>query len=314
QSRAANLNRHFESALASELRRVEAEVADAEREGFRRDAERVRSFVAGYQPRAKTLVVFADGSPEPVWSGELQMPLATDARWRPRPWVRPLIEAMAEHERYGIALVDKQRARLFVASLGEIEERGEAIASGEVRHKKASGTDHMRSDMHFQRQDDLHVRWHVKHVADMLDDLVRASGIERIALAGPVDATTELGEVLPQHLADRVAGTLRMAIDAPPSEVLSRTLELAEEAERQLEAARLTQLFDGGCVGLDATLEALQQGRVMGLLYAEAFTARGRECPRCRALSAAAAAAACTYCGEQTAVVDDLVERAIERT
>src|SRR5438105_7958700 len=213
QSRAANRNREFEAALRARLRTLEPSAAPSDQGAFRADGARVQRFVAGYAPHAATLVMFADDSADFFWSGELGTTLASDARWEPTPYVRPLLEALDEHAGYGVVLVDKERARVFTVFLGEIREEGEALAAAEVRHKNASGTDHLRSQMNFQRQDDVHVRWHLAQVADLLDDVARAHGFDRLVIAGPVEATSELGRLLPQPLRERVVGTVRLPID-----------------------------------------------------------------------------------------------------
>jgi len=313
QSRAANLNREFEAALKARLHAIEHQLARAERDAFRADAARVWRFVSQYHPRGKTLILFADDSADLFWTGELGVPLATDVRWDANPWVRPLVEALDEHERYGVVLADKERARIFTIFLGEIEEEREALAAAEVRHKKASGTDHWRSQMHFQRQDDMHVRWHLRQVAELMEEVARAYAFDRLVLAGPVEATSELADLLPPRLGERVVGTLRLPMDAPADEVLRQTLEVAARAEREAEKATVAQLFEQRAVGLDAALAALQEGRLRTLVYADRFASRGSECPRCHALFGPGAGADCAYCGERLLPVPDLVTRAIER-
>src|SRR5262245_8956428 len=313
QSRAVNRNRKFEAALKSRLRTVEPPHPGGEQDGFRADAARVQRFVAQYEPHAKTLVVFADDSADLFWSGELRAALPPDVRWQPTPYLRPLIEALDAHERYGIVLVDKERARIFTVFLGEIEKEREAIAIAEVRHKKTSGTDHWRSQMHFQRQDDQHVRWHLRQVADLMLEIARVRAFDHIVVAGPSEAASELTRLLPRPLAERVAGTLRLPLDAPADEVLRQTLDLAGRAEQQDEARCVAQVLDGGAVGVDAAVAALQAGRLLTLVYAEGFTVRGSECPRCHSLFAESVGTTCAYCGEGLLPIEDLVERALER-
>jgi hypothetical protein len=197
--------------------------------------------------------------------------------------------------------------------LGEIEEEREALAAAEVRHKKASGTDHWRSQMHFQRQDDMHVRWHLRQVAEVVAAVARERAFDRLVLAGPVQATSELAHLLPRPLAQRLVGTLRLPIDAPPDEVLRQTLEVAAQAEREAEERLVNQVLDSGAVGFEAALTALQAGRLLTLVYADGFAARGGECPRCHALVREPTEAACAYCGERVQPLDDVVGRAIER-
>src|SRR5262245_43674067 len=313
QARAANLNREFEAAMKARLRAIGQGLGEAERAAFHADAERVRRFVAAYRPQAKTLVLFADDSADLFWSGELQVALPTDVRREPVPYMRPLLEAIDQHEPYGVILADKERARLFAVFLGEIGEEGEVLAVGEVRHKKASGTDHLRSQMHFQRQDDLHVHWHLRQVAALMEDVARPYSIGRLILAGPVEATSELARVLSRALAERVVGTLRLPIDTPADGVLRQTLEIAGRAERQTEEKRVAEVLDHGVVGLEATLVALQEGRLHILVYADRLAVRGGECPRCHALFAADSSRACSYCCERLQSLDDVVGRTVAR-
>jgi peptide subunit release factor 1 (eRF1) len=89
-------------------------------------------------------------------------------------------------------------------------------------------------------------------------------------------------------------------------------MEVIEHAERDTEKALVAELFERGVFGLEATLLALQEGRLMTLLYAAGFAAPGHECPRCHALDADAGPN-CGYCGERLVGVEDIVERAITR-
>jgi len=315
QSRATNLNREFEAVLKKGIRTVEQQLDDARRDAFAADARRVMRFVGEYQAHARTLVVFADDSAGFFWHGELRASLPSDVRWEPRPWVRPLVELLDENPRYGVVLVDKERARVFTVFLGEIEEEREALAAAEVRHKKSSGTDHWRSQMHFQRRDDMHVQWHLKRVAELMEDVARPSAFDRLVLAGPVEATSELHRLLPKALRERVVGTLRRPFEAPASDVLQETLRLAEEAGREQDDARVTELLEAvgraAVVGLDATLAALNERRAHVLLHADGYASRGGECPSCRALFASGPR--CDYCGTSLQPIEDLLTRAIER-
>jgi peptide subunit release factor 1 (eRF1) len=313
QTRAANLNGQYEVALDSCLRALEASLDHGQRAAFGTAATHARRIVASYEPHAKTLVVVTDATGDVRWTGELQIALATDARWGARPHVRPLLEAFDEHERYGVILSDKERARLFTVFLGEIEEEGETVAEGEVRHKKSSGSDHLRSQMQFQRRDDLHVQQNLRDAAGVMDAIERAHAFDRLVLAGPVEATSALVKVLPRPLADRVVGTVRLPIDATAADVLERTSEIAARVERDAEDRLVQRALDDGACGLAPVLAALQEGRVMHLLYADGIAAPGTECTGCHVLAASNGTGVCEYCGSRLDPLDDVVERAIDR-
>ena len=65
-------------------------------------------------------------------------------------------------------------------------------------------------------------------------------------LAGPVEVTSELARLLPQALAERVVGTVPLAVEASPDEVLAKTLEVAQRVEREAEQAQVRDLLDRG--------------------------------------------------------------------
>ena len=313
QSHAVNLNRGFVAALRAQLHTLEPRVPEAEREAFAAARAHVEQHVTDYQPRAKTLVLYTGGDPELWWSGELAAPLASDLRWAPVPYVRPLLEAFDHHRRHVVVAVSKERARLLSVFLGEVETEREAIAAADVHHKQASGTDHLRSQMHFQRQDEGHVRWHLQHVVGLLDDMSRERPFDWLVLAGPPETTSELAALLPHPLAERLAGAVRVPFDAPASVLATAGLPVIEGAEQQSDEQHVARVLDGGAYGLEATLASLHEGRAQMLVYAVGFTAPGAECLRCHGLFSAEAGAVCPYDGEPLLLYDDVVDRAVAR-
>jgi peptide subunit release factor 1 (eRF1) len=319
QSRAANLNREFEVSLRTAVRRTAEQVPPSHRDAFSTAAARVLDFVEVYRPHARVLVVVCEEPDGPLWTGELHtVRLPTSVHHGDVPHLRPLLELMDDYERYGVILVDKGRARVFTVFLGEIEEERDAIATAEVRHKKSSGTDHLRSQMNFQRQDDGHVRWHLRDVAALVDEVARVRAFDRLVLAGPVVATSQLQRLLSSRLRDRVVGTVRLPFEASVDDVLRETLAVEQAAERSAEDECVEQLLtaagkrDGGVTGLSPTLEALQERRVWRLVYADGWTSDGSECTVCWALFPARSGV-CAYCGGALRAVDDLMDRALVR-
>ena len=98
QSNAANLNRKFEVSLFNALREEEEKYDGHGRSDLQEGALRVQKFVEGYRPRAKGLVVFCDPSDDFFRAYELQVPVKTEARWSEKPYLRPPLEMIDEHE------------------------------------------------------------------------------------------------------------------------------------------------------------------------------------------------------------------------
>jgi hypothetical protein len=106
-----------------------------------------------------------------------------DARHRPAPYLRPLLETLDEREHYGVVLLDRQQARFFSVFMGEIEERHEVFAALDVRATRTTGTDHIFSEKKFQRRADTHAHLHLKRVTDTLRALSHVSPFDRLVVA-----------------------------------------------------------------------------------------------------------------------------------
>src|SRR6267142_5546522 len=106
QSRDLNIERGFEVVLKDLLREIRQNLDKDTRKEFDGDAERVQQFVEEYRDVKRGLAVFCDASDKFLWHTELNVNLRNGARWNDSPYVRPLIEVLDEHERYGVVLTD----------------------------------------------------------------------------------------------------------------------------------------------------------------------------------------------------------------
>ncbi|MGW8179141.1 MAG: baeRF10 domain-containing protein, partial [bacterium] len=233
--------------------------------------------------------------------------------WQDRPYLRPLLEARDEYERYGVILTDRARAKLFVVSMNSIEELKEALAEADVRKFDASGTDQMLSQMSFQRKSDEHARWHLKNVADRMEKLADRYKFDRLVLAGTQEGVSELKNLLSDRLKKSVLGSIPLRIDSAVSEILKGTIKLQEQFERAGEQELVANLLTAAAknqlavTGLEATLEALGEGRIRQLVYADGYAAKGWECQECGALLSGVLDC-CSRCGGTLQEAADLVE------
>lgn len=319
QTRPGNLNRGFEVALDAMLRSLDQQLKEApSRREFQQDAARVRALVSGYVPSAQSLCVFCDESEQFLWWRELGIRLRNDVVWSGTPFLRPLLEALDEYERYGVILADRARARLFTVFLGEIEEHQDVFAAWDVHRVKSTGTDRWWSQQQFQRKADIHVLWHLKRVAQETDRLATEHAFDRLVLAGTNDVTAELRRLLPKRLRARVVAELPLPIEAAPADVLRALGPVLQRVERAHEQELVDSLIvsagknDRAVLGLDDTLAFVQEGRVWQLLHAEGFVVAGWECEHCAALFSRERDT-CAYCNGALRRVPDLVARAVER-
>jgi len=318
QSQAVNLNRGFEAALKSLLQQKEKSVSGALKRSFYEDAQGVNSFVLDYEPEAKTLVIFHDASRDFLWHRNLKISLKSSVHWLARPYVRPLLEARDEYERFGVILTDRARARLFIVVMKSIEELREALAEADVRKFDASGTDQMLSQMSFQRKADEHAKWHLKNVSERMEKLAERYKFDRLVLAGTQEVVSELRHLLSDRLKKSVVGTIPIPIDAGVSEILEETLELQKKQERSEELELVKNLLTAAAknqlavTGLKATLEAVVAGRIRQLVYSDRFSSQGGECQECGLLFDTKLDQ-CPNCSGAVDIVDDLLETLVVR-
>lgn len=319
QQKSVNLNRKFETSLKNMLKEVEQRLDETGIRGhFEKDAEQVVRFISSYSPGAKSIVLVSDASENLLWTREMQVGLDNSAHWSYRPYIRPALEARDEFERFGVILTGRAHARLFIVSQGEIQENREALARADVRRFDASGSDQIRSQMSFQRKSDEHARWHLKNVAGMMERLANHQKFDRLVLGGPREAVSELKTLLSERLKNALVGTLSIALDASTSDILTETLRLQKEAERESEKQVVSQLLTAAAkkeqavTGLEPTLEAAVQGRIRTLVYADGYGASGGECPQCQLLYVNSVER-CPTCDQNLLLLDDLMEPVIEK-
>ena len=317
QSNAINLNQGYEVLFKNMIRKVELSDDKLKRE-FQHDLERVRQFLKDRREISRAVVIFSDASEDFFWVRQLAVNVRNTLRWRVKPDVQPLLELIDEHERYGVVLTDREKGRLLVVFLGQIEEYREAFAAADVKHIKSSGTDHLRSQMHIQRKADLHARWHLKEVAEAMSLIASSQKIDRLILGGTVEATSELYDLLPKALQVRVVSRLSIPVEANTAQVLDETLKIEKEIERQFEVDLVEALITAGMkkqkavVGLDETLIALQQGRIWQLVYTDGFEVAGGQCTNCGSL-VTKSIEPCVYCGKPVEALEDLIQVAVDR-
>ena len=244
---------------------------------------------------------------------EMDLPFAASAYWRRGAFLRPIVEAMDEHERYGVVLTDTKRARLFTVYMGELTEHEDLISETSQR-TRGIGADQMRAQKRQDRRHDEEVASHAKKVIDALHDLALREPFDRLIVAGTPKATSQLIRLLPKRLRGKLVETVGMSVGASQKDVLKKILAVQNRMEREQESVMvdgvLAELHDGGkaVAGFAAVLDAVNQGRVWKLFYAKGLTKVGGECSECGAY-APDPSGPCTYCGGDVQRLAQCVDR-----
>ena len=232
---------------------------------------------------------------------QIELPFAASAHWRRGAFLRPVVEAMDEHERYGVVLTDTKRARLFTIYVGELTEHEDLISETSQR-TRSMGADQMRAQKRRDRRHDEEVASHAKKVIDALHDLALRSPFDRLIVTGTPKATSQLVRLLPKRLRGKLMGTVSMSVGASQKDVVKKILAVQHKMEREQESLLvegvLAELHDGGkaVAGFASVVDAVNQGRVWKLFYAKGLKKVGGECSDCGAY-APDPTGPCTYCG-----------------
>jgi peptide subunit release factor 1 (eRF1) len=310
---ARQVERAYRAAFRDLVRDARERLGGAGREELDGEVARVNAWLEGQAPRGLGLAIFSC-SPRGLWQ-DIFLPVEVRDRltFDPQPDITPLVEIVDDYERYAVALVDKERSRLFTIFMGEIEETERFADWVPGKHQQGGP-----SQANFQRHHEAHVYRHLKHVAGALAELQRRRSFDRLVLAGPEEVTGELRWILPRALAHRVVAVIPGETSARPAEILERTLAIERQVEREAEDRLVDQILEaagaGGraTCGVSPTLEAVWLDQVQTLIVADWTRVPGASCPNCGRL-AAPATRACPACGHAMEAAEDLIPAIVDR-
>jgi hypothetical protein len=267
--------------------------------------------VMGLVDRGSTreLITFSSRSLGLAEELRLPLPLGDRGAIGRRPPLLPLEAALAEDAAVGLVLTDRERTRLALQQLGELEELGEVI--DEVPAQTSGGG---WAQARLARHADDAAHHHAKRSAEAAYRAFRdVDGLE-LVLAGPEPAVRDLAGCLRSELAERVVAELRLPLGASQAELSQVLAEVAADraAARNAELIRRVTEQAGSpsvAAGLGPVLDALRERRLATVLAAARMTSPGANCPSCGLL---ALALECPSCGTATEALDDVVEPTLE--
>jgi len=293
----------FEAALLDLWKPLRAELRDTDLvDRLEEEIDRVNTYVRDWdEPPGRSVAMFSSAPGDVFVPVALDVPVLAGARFGSRPYLLPLIAALDEHERYCVALVDRERARFLTVWMGRIEQRSEfedplpgrvtggrwLTGAGQRTRRDVApqGPGRVHSDQGgWARHVEWHIHLHMQRVIDEMWRLSRRGAFDRLIIGGPPEAMAALRPMLPRSLAAKVAGEFAGEMFASDEAIVSRVRGIEEHAERANEAALVREILErspkGGLAvtGWDETLTALCEGRVHQLVLIEGATAAGYAC------------------------------------
>jgi len=320
--------RDYEVQLAHLLRQIRDK-------GTAADVNRIETWVHSGLDRSQTrgVALFSCAAHDFFEPFELAVPVRNQVVVNQTPHIRQLEGLLEHHERFGVLLVDRQRARILVFELGRLADKSE-LFDQLPRHDDDKGDwdkDHVRDHATAVAQQ------HLRRVAEVGMRVHREHPLDHVILAGPAAAVAELERELHDYLRQRVTARLRLPVTASEDQIRSAALGVEEEIERRRDADLVARLRDAaaaaagdrlgmvrpgtppvrigegtgsGVAGLDAVLKSLVDHRVDTLVVSEGYEVPGWQCPACGQL--ATVGRTCPLCQGGMDQVDDVVEEAVE--
>jgi len=260
------------------------------------EARLVEARLESVLPGARGVAVFSSSRAGVFRLVPLDVPVPASAHWGEHFDLKPLRAALDAAPRLLVAVLDRERARFFRVTWGEIEEMAmspvPAVAPGEGEPAWA----------------------HVAHAAEMLRHLTQNARADRLLVCGGADVVAELRRILPGELAERLECCAESGTDATAERVLESVLEQLWRTQHERDSRLVDELLRAvregqAAMGAGNVTEALAVGDVQRLVVPEGLHLGGGECPMCGMLAAAPMPRFCPACGAPLHEVGDLVER-----
>ncbi|MBA4420358.1 MAG: hypothetical protein C0391_04350 [Anaerolinea sp.] len=284
------------------------------------DVQRIEQyFNQEYDWSGRSVAVFSCAAEDYFRAFPLAVPVRSLVRLSKQLHIKPLADLWDAYGGYGVALVDKQGARVFYFNMGSLEEQ-EGFLGEAVKHVKKGGA----SSFPGRRggtagrtgyEDELESR-NMKEAAAFAGRFFESNHVRRVLIGGTEENIASFKNHLPKIWQSLVVGTFHSPITASHTEVQAKAYQIGEEAERVREAglveAAITAAAKGGAgaSGMEETLQAVSAHRVQTLLVKEGYYASGAKCPRCGLLTAVTQEA-CPVCGSAMGRVLDVVDSAV---
>jgi len=279
-----------------------------------RDAQAIERFLElEYDWQARGVAIFASG--KELWKAiPLPIPVRTQGVLAEKPYVRVLSDVLDRLGHYGVALIGGESIRLFSVSQGRIQSETEAAGEELKRHKQGG-----RSAARYQRRTENVALRNLRQAAEITQAFCQQTGCQRLMLAGNTDLTAQFKELLPKPMRSQIIGEFVADIEASPSEILNRSLDVAAQYDLQEEEKLVGEVITAaakggqGVIGLADTLYALHEGRMRQLLVEEDYHASGYVCTNCGYVGAERSVK-CLFCGNaEMNEVPDAVNQAIQK-
>jgi peptide chain release factor subunit 1 len=306
------------NALIDEVERSEAarrpELTHEQREGLRKDVQRLRDYFEQEFDRTGTLglAVFC-ASLDNLW---VEVPLSASVSDLVKVnslYLAPLVSLVGRGEGALVVFVGRERGDVYRLRAGRLEEVVEQTDETPGRHDQGGW-----SQSRFQRHIEKLVQDHLKEVAEHVDGEVRRLRGPRLIIVASEETRSEFEDALSNEARKAIIGWTTAEAHATPAELLELVEPLLESwrGEQETDAVERWKEEAGrnarASSGWGPTLEAASDGRIDLLLFQEGVDHGAWECPACGRVGIEGGA--CPLDGTQMEQRQDGLDLAVHQT
>ncbi len=229
--------------------------------------------------------------------------------------LKPLALLLGAQRRVGVALVNRQRARLFDLRLDELKER-EGMYHAVPRRTRSDGYAGYNAG-HHERHVAGEALHHFKDVAARLKDEAEKGAWEKLIIGCQDNHWPEFEPQLHPYVVQRLLGHFSIDVTTATNDEIhqhaSRILLTNRDNRRKSlirEALNQAKSNNRGVTGLRRVLRSLELGEVQTLLMGESYSAHAVECANCGHLDAHIVRL-CPVCGHDTRELENVCDAII---
>jgi release factor family 10 len=211
------------------------------------------------------------------------VPLPDGAYLSSRPYIRPLVRTLDEHDRFVLAILSHADNRFFISQIGLVDEIFRVTSD----HHRAILADRPARD----RRDEIvteAIRIEARILGHVAEVLAEQFHRRHVVLSGPDDLRAAVIDTLQKRLPPRVGDEFAVEFHVGPREVAIAAEPALRAIEEREELATLQRMIDAEpravAWGEGPTLAALRDGRVMILAVDDMLAKAGSRCTMCQSL------------------------------
>lgn len=262
-----------------------------------------------------TVVIFSSG--DELWK-EFRVPIIMRSQIivDPKPYTQNIRSLISNSKRYGVVLLNREKAQIYSIYLGEVNQYLAAFIS-DVPSKV-----NFRSQAAFREKKILgrleeKLNHFFRKINDKAMELFKGKKFDYLILGGRKEIIPKFTNYLHSYLQSNYIGS----IDAEPDSNISLIEEKAKEIIDRFEIKSKNDLVDRlideynpngmGVLGIDAVVKYLLAEQIKTLIYDRQFTHKGYLCSKCHYITIEHKEN-CPYCSGDLTLYGDIVDEVVE--